>query len=86
MSTLLATFVHIPSLSSVPGGVVFTNEQRQVLLRYFDEYGMTSTHRRNTDIIQRCADEVGTSVERVKVRGGGVACRVPRPVNSRRVI
>ena len=28
---------------------------------------MTSTHRRNTDIIQRCSSDVGTTVERVKV-------------------
>ena len=37
------------------------------MLRYFDEYGMTSTHRRNMELMERCANEVGTSLERVKV-------------------
>ena len=37
------------------------------MLRYFDEYGMTSTHRRNTELMERCANEVGTTLERVKV-------------------
>ena len=46
---------------------LFTVEQWQTLLKYFDEYGMTSTHRRNSDLIQRCATEVGTTTERVKV-------------------
>ena len=38
---------------------------------------MTSTHRRNSDLVQRCSTEVGTTVERVKVmnevwvEGGG---------------
>ena len=55
-----------------PEPQLFTLEQRQILLKYFDECGMTSTHRRNTDIVQRCANEVGTTVERVKVmRWGG---------------
>ena len=36
-------------------------------MKYFDECGMTSTHRRNSDIIQRCSTDVGTTVERVKV-------------------
>ena len=47
--------------------MVFTPEQKMVLLRYFEEYGMTSTHRRNTELMQRCAGEVGTTVERIKV-------------------
>lgn len=51
-----------------PEPQLFTAEQRQLLLKYFDEYGMTSTHRRNADLIQRCAQDVGTTVERVKVR------------------
>ena len=46
---------------------MFTNEQRKVLLKYFDEYGMTSTHHRNSELIERCRTEVGTTVERVKV-------------------
>ena len=46
---------------------MFTPEQKGVLLRYFDEYGMTSTHRRNTELMQRCANEVGTTIERIKV-------------------
>ncbi len=29
---------------------------------------MTSTHRRNTELMQRCAQEVNTSIDRVKVR------------------
>ena len=37
-------------------------------MKYFDEYGMTSTHRRNGDLMNRCAEEVGTSLDRVKVR------------------
>ena len=28
---------------------------------------MTSTHRRNVDLMQKCAQEVGTSLDRVKV-------------------
>lgn len=28
---------------------------------------MTSTHRRNINLMERCANEVGTSLERVKV-------------------
>jgi hypothetical protein len=47
---------------------VFSPDQKAILLRYFEEYGMTSTHRRNTDLMQRCAAEVGTTIERVKVR------------------
>ncbi len=46
---------------------MFTPEQKAVLLRYFDEYGMTSTHRRNADMMQRCANEVGTTIDRIKV-------------------
>ena len=49
------------------GANLFSDEQRTVLLRYFDEYGMTSTHRRNMNLMERCANEVGTSLERVKV-------------------
>ena len=51
-----------------PEGLSFTDEQRKLLLKYFDEYGMTSTHRRNVDLMQKCAQEVGTSLDRVKVR------------------
>lgn len=36
-------------------------------MKYFVDYGMTSTHRRNTDVIARCAAEVGTTVPKVKV-------------------
>lgn len=46
---------------------MFTPEQKSVLLRYFEEYGMTSTHRRNTALMQQCANEVGTTIERIKV-------------------
>ena len=53
-----------------PEPQLFTSEQRQTLLKYFDECGMTSTHRRNTAIIQRCASDIGTTVERVKVMAG----------------
>ena len=51
----------------VVGANLFTDDQRSILLRYFDEYGMTSTHRRNSELMERCAAEVGTSLERVKV-------------------
>ena len=40
-----------------------------ILLKYFDEYGMTSTHRRNLELMARCAGEVGTSIDKVKVGG-----------------
>ena len=50
------------------GSIMFTTEQRTVLMRYFEEYGMTSTHRRNTELMQRCAQEVNTSIDRIKVR------------------
>ncbi|CAI8015202.1 hypothetical protein GBAR_LOCUS9451, partial [Geodia barretti] len=69
-----------------PKPQLFTLEQRQILLKYFDECGMTSTHRRNTDIVQRCANEVGTTVERVKNWIGSEAVKrkkkagiLPRP-------
>ena len=46
---------------------MFSDGQRKILLKYFDEFGMTSTHRRNSELIERCSTEVGTTVERVKV-------------------
>ena len=49
------------------GPVLFSEEQRTILIRYFNEYGMTSTHRRNTELMAKCAEEVGTTIERVKV-------------------
>jgi len=49
------------------GAVVFTPEQKEILMKYFEEYGMTSTHRRNTELMKQCASEVGTTVARVKV-------------------
>jgi len=52
------------------GAVVFTPEQKEVLMKYFEEYGMTSTHRRNTELMRQCAGEVGTTVARVKVWAG----------------
>ena len=45
----------------------FTDEQRSLLMKYFNEYGMTSTHRRNADVIARCAAEIGTTIPKVKV-------------------
>lgn len=54
------------------GAVVFSPDQKAVLIRYFEEYGMTSTHRRNTDLMQQCAGEVGTTIERIKV--GAAVC------------
>ena len=47
---------------------MFSNEQRKVLL---NEYGMTSTHHRNSELIERCRTKVGTTVERVKVSCDG---------------
>jgi len=46
---------------------MFTVEQKEILMRYFEEYGLTSTHRRYSDLMTRCAVEVRTTVERVKV-------------------
>ena len=46
---------------------MFSDSQRKILLKYFDEFGMTSTHRRNSALVERCSTEVGTTVERVKV-------------------
>ena len=46
---------------------MFSDGQRKILLKYFDEFGMTSTHRRNSELIKRCSTEVGTTLERVKV-------------------
>ena len=38
---------------------------------------MTSTHRRNLELMNRCAEEVPTSLDRVKVRlPGDLAVRV----------
>ena len=45
---------------------MFTPDQKAILLRY--NYGMTSTYRRNADMMQRCASEVGTTIERVNQR------------------
>lgn len=56
------------------GANLFTDDQRSVLLRYFDEYGMTSTHRRNSELMERCATEVGTTLERVKASGCEAYC------------
>lgn len=68
------------------GAVVFTPEQKAVLIRYFEDYGMTSTHRRNTELMQRCAEEIGTTIERVKNWIGSEAVKrkrkagiLPRP-------
>eukprot|EP00731_Ephydatia_muelleri_P035662 Em0145g14a len=67
-------------------GLSFTDEQRKLLLKYFDEYGMTSTHRRNVDLMQKCALEVGTTLDRVKNWIGSEAVKrkrkagiLPRP-------
>ena len=49
------------------GAVVFTPEQKEILIKYFEDYGMTSTHRRNTELMRQSAGEVGTTVARVKV-------------------
>ncbi|XP_064404228.1 uncharacterized protein LOC135349615 [Halichondria panicea] len=66
--------------------IMFTTEQRTVLMRYFEEYGMTSTHRRNTELMQRCAQEVHTSIDRIKNWIGSEAVKrkrkagiLPRP-------
>ena len=50
------------------GAVVFTPEEKEILMKHFEEYGMTSTHRRNTELMRRCAEEIGTTIERVKVQ------------------
>eukprot|EP00731_Ephydatia_muelleri_P037255 Em0429g5a len=67
-------------------GLSFTDEKRKLLLKYFDEYGMTSTHRRNVDLMQKCALEVGTTLDRVKNWIGSEAVKrkrkagiLPRP-------
>lgn len=60
--------ISLPLLCQLPEPQLFTAEQRQILLKYFDECGMTSTHRRNAELIQRCATDVGTTIERVKVK------------------
>lgn len=61
----MCDFLH--THTALTGGVVFSDSQRKILLKYFDEFGMTSTHRRNSELIERCSTEVGTTVERVKV-------------------
>lgn len=45
---------------------MFTDEQRQILLRYYED-GMTSTKRKHMDLIEKCATECNTPVERIKV-------------------
>lgn len=74
------------SLGSKGRPNLFSDEQRTVLLRYFDEYGMISTHRRNMELMERCANEVGTSLERIKNWIGSEAVKrkkragiLPRP-------
>ena len=45
---------------------MFTDDQKQTLLKYYDN-GMTSTNRQHVDVIERCAKECQTSVDRIKV-------------------
>ena len=45
---------------------MFTEDQKQMLLKYFDD-GMTSTNRQHMDLIEKCAKEADTTVDRVKV-------------------
>lgn len=64
----------------------FSDDQRNTLLKYFDEYGMTSTKRCNTELMERCCTEVGTTVDKVKNWIGSEAVKrkrkagiLPRP-------
>ena len=45
---------------------MFTDEQKQTLLKYYDD-GMTSTNRQHMDTIEKCAKECQTTVDRIKV-------------------
>ncbi len=67
-SKSLLSISNLTHRDGLAGSIMFTTDQRTVLMRYFEEYGMTSTHRRNTELMQRCAQEVNTSIDRVKVR------------------
>jgi transposase len=46
---------------------VFTPEQKQVLLRYYEEKDMKSTHKRNSELMERAAEEGNIPLDRVKV-------------------
>lgn len=45
---------------------MFTDKQKQTLLKYYNE-GMTSTNRQHIDLIEKCAKECQTTVDRIKV-------------------
>ena len=49
------------------GPSVFSHSQKRVLLRYYEELDMKSTHRRNEDLMRQAVVEAQTSIERVKV-------------------
>jgi len=46
---------------------MFTDEQKKILLKYYDD-GMTSTNRQHADLIDKCAKECQTTVDRIKVK------------------
>ena len=46
---------------------MFTDEQKQTLLKYYED-GMMSTNRQHIDTIEKCAKECQTTVDRVKVK------------------
>ena len=45
---------------------MFTEDQKQILLKYYDD-GMTSTNRQHMEMIEKCANESQTTVDRIKV-------------------
>ena len=48
------------------GRSMFTDDQKQILLKYYDN-GMTSTNRHHVDVIEKCARECQTTVDKIKV-------------------
>ena len=66
-SSLFRSMFSSRHLPTYPGFSAFTDDQRGTLLKYFDELGMTSTKRCNIELIGRCSEEVGTTVEKIKV-------------------
>ncbi|KAI6647936.1 hypothetical protein LOD99_8396 [Oopsacas minuta] len=53
----------------------YTPEQRNLLLKYFDDYKMNSTHRKNMQLIEQCAQELTIPVPKVKNWIGAEAVR-----------
>ena len=46
---------------------MFTAEQKQILMKYYEELDMKSTHKRNAALMEQAATEGKIPLDRVKV-------------------